>query len=259
MSRLRASSCRLSPGTPFFSFFPFFSSLLFSFLAVENGKILLRCGVGERRSREQLRRRLVEEQEDHPTQNDVLLLPVLLLSFFFFSILAVKNGEIQSTCVVGERQSQSNCVVGSSRKKKTTQPKTTLFWVGLIFFLNQNTPKRRRFGVTNFLKSEHPKRRRFEVFYFLFFKNDKPKTASFWASSNQNDAVLGCLSLKPYKTPLFLGFHPKTLKKAFKNTLKSGLKREEEEDSKRFFFFHFSYFCCEKNSYKSRETFLEHS
>ena len=54
------------------------------------------------------------------------------------------------------------------------------------------------------------------------------------------------------KSPLFLGLHPKTLKKAFKDTLKFDLKREEEEDSKRFFFFHFSYVCCEKNSYKSR-------
>ena len=123
-------------------------------------------------------------------------------------------------------------------------------------------PKRRRFGLVLFfkkiktpqndvvlrcfifLKSEHPKRRHFEVFYF--FKIKTPKTTLFWASSNQNDAVLGCLSLKPYKTPLFLGFHPKTLKKAFKNTLKSGLKREEEEDSKRFFFFSFFIFLLGK-------------
>ena len=46
-----------SPGTPFFSFFPFFSYLFFSFLAVENGEIQSSCGVGERLSREQLRRR----------------------------------------------------------------------------------------------------------------------------------------------------------------------------------------------------------
>ena len=112
-----------SPGTPFFSFFPFFSSLFFSFLAVENGEILLRCGVGERRSREQLRRR-------------------------------------------GRRR--------WSLAPGTTQPKTTLFWVGLIFFLNQNIPKRRRFGVTVFFLNQNtPKRRRFGV---LFFKKKKKTT-----------------------------------------------------------------------------------
>ena len=235
-----------------YAFFPFFSSLFFFFFGRRKWKTpaaLRRWGEAEPR--------LVGEQEDHPTQNDVLLLPVLLL-FFFFSILAVENGEIQSSCVVGERRSQSSFVVGSSGKKKTSQPKTTSFWVGLIFFFKIKTPQNDVvLRCFIFLKSEHPKRRRFEVFYFFIFKNDKPKTTSFWASSNQNDAVLGCLSLQPYKTPLFLGFHPKTQKKAFKNTLKSGLKREEEEDSKRYFFFHFSYFCCEKNSYKSRETFLK--
>ena len=140
-----------SPGTPFFSFFPFFSYLFFSFLAVENGEIQSSCGVGERLSREQLRRR-------SPSSRSSCL-------FFFFSILAMENGGIQSSCVVGERR--SCCVVGvrSSGKKKTTQPKTTSFWVGVIFFKNQNTPKRRHFGVT--VKSEHPKRRRFEVFYFF--------------------------------------------------------------------------------------------
>ena len=147
---------------------------------------------------------------------------------FFFSILAVENGEIQSSCVVGERRSQSRFVVGSSGKKKTSQPKTTSFW-GYCFFLNQNTQN----DVV------------LRCFIFIF-KNDKPKTASFWASSNQNDAVLGCLSLQPYKTLLFFGFHPKTLKKAFKNTLKSGLKMEEEEDSKRYFFFIFPIFVVKK-------------
>ena len=132
MSRLRAFSCRLSPGTPFFSFFPFFSSLFFSFLAVENGKILLRCGVGERRSRELLRRRLIGERHSSSSRSSPL---------FFFSILAVENGEIQSSCVVGERRSQSSCVVGSSGKKKTTQSKTTSFWVGLIFFKKSKHPK----------------------------------------------------------------------------------------------------------------------
>ena len=54
--------------------------------------------------------------------------------FFFFSILAVENGGIQSRCVVGERRSYCVVRVGSSGKKKTTQPKTTSFWVGVIFF-----------------------------------------------------------------------------------------------------------------------------
>ena len=127
----------------------------FSVLAVENGEIQSSCGVRERRSREQLRRR-------SPSSRSSRL-------FFFFSILAVENGGIQSYCVVGERRSCCVVGVGSSGKKKTTQPKTTSFWVGVIFFLNQNTPKRRRFEVTVFLKSEHPKQRRFEVFFFFFF------------------------------------------------------------------------------------------
>ena len=166
MSRLRASSCRLTR----YALLPFLPILLlsffFSFLAVENGEIQSSCGVGERRSREQLRRRSPSSRSSR-------------LFFFFFSILAVENGGIPSSCVVGERRSCCVVGVGSSGKKKTTQPKTTSFWVGVIFFKNQNAPKRRRFEVTVFLKSEHPKRRRFEVFYIFFLKNDKPKTASF--------------------------------------------------------------------------------
>ena len=184
-----------SPGTPFFPFFPFFSSFFFFFLfwpsKMEKSRAAAASGRGGAES----------------NCGVVLLLLVPLISFFFFSILAVENGGIRSCCVVGERRSCCVVGVGLSGKKKTTQPKTTLFWVGVIFFKNQNTPKRRRFEVTVFLKSEHPKRRRFEVFYlFIFFKNDKPKTASFWASSNQNDAVLGCL---PYKSPSFSDFIPK--------------------------------------------------
>ena len=56
---------------------------------------------------------------------------------------------------------------------------------------------------------------------------------------------------------LFLGLHPKTLKKELlKYTFEATLKRKEE-DSKRFFFFFL--FSLGKNSKKSRETFLENS
>ena len=99
----------VSPGTPFF---PFFSSLfVFCF--------------GRRKWRipEQLRRRGEAEAANllrrrSPSSRSSRL-------FFIFSILAVENGGIRSCCIVG---------VGSSGKKKTAQPKTTSFWVGLIFF-----------------------------------------------------------------------------------------------------------------------------
>ena len=103
---------------------------LFSVLAVENGEFQSSCGVGERRSREQLRRR-------SPSSRSSRL-------FFFFSILAVENGGIRSCCVVGERRRPRSCCVvgvGSSGKKKTAQPKTTSFWVGLIFFKKSKHPK----------------------------------------------------------------------------------------------------------------------
>ena len=166
-AKLRASSCRLTR----YALLPFLPVLLlfffFSVLAVENGDFQSSCGVGERRSREQLRRRSPSSRSSS-------------LFFFFFSILAVENGGIRSCSVIGERRSCCVVGVGSSGKKKTTQPKTTSFWVGVIFFKNQNTPKRRRFEVNFFLKSEHPKRRRFEVFYYYYFlKTASPKRRCF--------------------------------------------------------------------------------
>ena len=114
----------VSPGTPFF---PFFSSLFVFCLAVENGEFQSSCGVGERR-------------RPRSCCVVVLLLLVPLVSFFFFYFgrrkwrnpeLLRRRGEAEaaelprSCCVVG---------VGPSGKKKTAQPKTTSFWVGLIFF-----------------------------------------------------------------------------------------------------------------------------
>ena len=50
------------------------------------------------------------------------------------------------------REQQRPASLGKKKMKprapETTQPKTMSFWVGLIFFfINQNTPKRRPFGV----------------------------------------------------------------------------------------------------------------
>ena len=138
-----------SPGTPFFPFFPFFSSFFFFFFFFCFGR-------RKWRNPEQLRRR--GEAKPRATAASFSFFSFLSsFFFFFFSILAVENGGIRSCCVVGERQSCCIVGVGSSGKKKTTQPKTTLFWVGVIFFKNQNTPKRRRFEVTVFFKIRTPK------------------------------------------------------------------------------------------------------
>ena len=127
----------VSPGTPFF---PFFSSLfVFCF-----GRRKWRIPEQLRRRGEAVAAELLRRRS--PSSSSSRL-------FFFFSILAVENGGIRSCCVVGERRRPRSCCVvgvGSSGKKKTAQPKTTSFWVGLIFFLNQNTPKRRRFEVNFF-------------------------------------------------------------------------------------------------------------
>ena len=142
-----AASHQVRPSSPSSRSSPLF---FFSFLAVENGKILLRCGVDSSGNKK-------------TTQPKTMFsfFPFFSFFFFFFLFLAVENGEIQSSCVVEERWSQSSSGIGSSWKKKCTQPKTTSFWVGLIFFKNQNTPKQRCF----------------EVFYF--FKIRTPKTTSF--------------------------------------------------------------------------------
>ena len=111
---------------------------------------------------------------------------------------------------------RENCSSFASEKKKREprasdfQPKTTLFWVVLLFF-------------------------------FLKFKN--PKTTSFWASNNQNDAIL-CIWILSLKQPSYLDCTLKPSKKPIKYTFKVGLKKkeEEEEDSKRFFYFYFLLF-----------------
>ena len=162
LSRASRLPVAASPGTPFFSFFPFFSSLFFSLFAVENGKfLLLHCGVGERRSRDQLRRRLVGEQEDHPTQNDVLLLPVLLLSFFFFFYFGRRKWRIPAAVRrrgEAEPEQQRRRLVGEE-DDHPTQNDVVLGWLDF------------------FLKSKHPKTTSF--WGYCFFKIRTPKTTSF--------------------------------------------------------------------------------
>ena len=143
MSRLQASSCRLSPGTPFFSFFPFFSSLFFFFFGRRKWKTPAAL-----RHRGEAEPRLVGEQEDHPTQNNFLLLPVLLLSFFFLfwpskmkkSRAAASSGRggarAASSSIVGEEEdqpTQNDVVLGWFDFFKIRTPKTTSFW-GVLFF-----------------------------------------------------------------------------------------------------------------------------
>ena len=240
-----------SPGTPFFSFFPFYSSFFFLFWPskMEKSRATAASGRGGAESN-----CVVDSSGNKKTTQPKTTFSFFSSFFFFFFYFGRRkwrNPEQLRCRGEAELLRRQSRIVGE-KEDHPTQNKVVLGWCD--FFFKIKTPQNDVvLGLLFFFKSEHPKRRRFEVFYFFIFKNDKPKTASFWASSNQNDAVLGCLSLKPYKTPSFSDFIPKP----FKNTLKPGLKREEEEDSKRFFFFHFSYFCCEKNSYKSRETFLE--
>ena len=174
MSRLRASSCRLSPGTPFFSFFPFFSSIFFFFFGRRKWKTPAAL-----RRRGEAEPRLVREQEDHPTQNDVLLLPVLLLSLFFFCFGRRKWRNPEQLRRRGEAEpEQLRRRIVKEEEDQPTQNDVVLGWFD--FFLNQNTPKQRRFEVFYFFKSEHPKRCRFEVFYFyFFFKTTSPKRRRF--------------------------------------------------------------------------------
>ena len=121
-----AASHQVRPSSPSSRSSPLF---FFSFSAIENGKILLRCGVGEKRSREQLRRRLVGEQEDHPTQNDVLLLPVLLLFFFFFLFWPSKMEKSRAAASSG--RGGARAAASSDRRGRRRPP----------------NPKRRRFGL----------------------------------------------------------------------------------------------------------------
>ena len=174
-SRLPAAA---SLGTPFFSFFPFFSSLF------------LFCFFGRQKWRNIVR----EEWR----------------------------------CVVGERRRAAKALRRGRRR-----------WsLGLL----RPNPKQRRFGlVLIFLKIKTPQNDIIFSFWgALLKKNDTSKTTSFWASSNQNDAVLCVSTLSPINPPSFSNYTLKPSKKPFKNTLKAGLKRkeeeEEEEDLERYFF-----------------------
>ena len=126
-SRLPAAT---SPGTPFFSFFPFFFSLVF-FLFWPS-KMEKSCGpTASRRGGEQQKPASEKKKmEPRAPETQPKMTSFWVGLFFFF---------------------------------KSKHPKTTLFW-GSCFFLNQNTPKRRRFGVLDFFKKKKttpPKRRRF--------------------------------------------------------------------------------------------------
>ena len=70
-----------------------------------------------------------------------------------------------------------------SGKKKKMEPRAP-----------ETNPKRRRFGlVLFFFKIKTPQNDVVLGCLIFFLKNDTSKTTSFWASSNQNDAVL-CVS-----------------------------------------------------------------
>ena len=120
-----------SPGTPFFPFFPFFSSFFFFFsvLAVENGEIQSSCGVGERRSREQLRRRSPSSRSSR-----------LFFFFFYFSRRKWRNPELlrrRGEAELLRRRGEAELLRRRSRlvgEEEDNPTKTTSFWVGVIFF-----------------------------------------------------------------------------------------------------------------------------
>ena len=168
MSRLQASSCRLSPGTPFFSFFPFFSSLFFSFLAVENGKLLLRCGIGERRSRDSSGNKKTTQPK-----TTFSFFPFFSSLFFFLfwpskmkkSRVAASSGRggarAASSSIVGEEEdqpTQNDVVLGWFDFFKIRTPKTTSFWGVLFFYF-----KKRQAQNDVVLGFQQPKRRHFRV------------------------------------------------------------------------------------------------
>ena len=126
-----------SPGTSFFPFFPFFSSLFFfPVLAVENGEIQSSCGVGERRSREQLRRRSPSSRSSR-----------LLFIFFYFGRRKWRNPEL--LCRRGEaellrRRGEAELLRRRSRlvgeeEDNPTQNDVVLGWCD--FFLKSKHPK----------------------------------------------------------------------------------------------------------------------
>ena len=174
----------------------------------------------------------------------ILLLPVLLLSFFLLfwpskmekscgTVASGRGGE-QQKLASGKKKMEPRAHETNPKRHrfgwsyfffKSIHPKTTSFW-GSFFFLNPNTPKQRHFGVLDFL-------------FFI-------KTTSFWASSNQNDAILCVLTLSPIKTPLLLGLHPKTLKKALQKHSQIWIEEGRRRRLKKVFFFIFPIFVVKK-------------
>ena len=116
-----------SPGTPFFPFFPFFSSLFFSVLAVENGEIQSSCGVGERQSREQLRRRSPSSRSSR-----------LFFIFFYFGCRKWRNPKL--LCRQGEAEllRRRSRLVGEE-EDNPTQNYVVLGWCD--FFFKSKHPK----------------------------------------------------------------------------------------------------------------------
>ena len=155
----------------------------------------------------------------------LLLLPVLLLSFFscFFGRRKWRN-------IVGEER---RCGFGERRRATEALHRGRRRWsLGLL----RPNPKRRHFKVpVFFLNQNTPKRHRFEVLDFFFFKRHL-----------QNNVVLGlqqlkrrrfvCLNLKPYKNPLFLVLHPKTLKKPLQKHSQSWIEERRRKRLKEVFF-----------------------
>ena len=128
------------------------------------------------------------------TTKYTLPLHLLLLLLFFFFFFFCFFGHRKWRKGVGEKwqsvAASGRTVVASLRGRRRgslrlliSNPKRHHFGLVFCFLKNQNTPKRRRFGV----------------FIFFFFLKT-PKTTSFWASSNQNGVVLCIWTLSLKKT-----------------------------------------------------------
>ena len=127
MSKLQASSCRLTR----YALLPFLPVLLLSFffsvLAVENGEIQSSCGVGERRSREQLRRRSPSSRSSR-----------LFFFFFYFGRRKWRNPELLRRRGEAELLRRRSRLVGEE-EDNPTQNDVVLGWCD--FFLKSKHPK----------------------------------------------------------------------------------------------------------------------
>ena len=150
---LVAASHQVRPSSPSSRSSPLF---FFSFLAVENGKLLLRCGVGERRSRDS-------------SGNKKTTQPKTTFSFFpFFSSLffflfwpsKMEKFTAAASSGRGGARAASSSIVGEE-EDQPTQNDVVLGW---FYFFKIRTPK-----TTSF----------WGVLFFIFKKNDKPKTTPF--------------------------------------------------------------------------------